>query len=143
MKRKPMYPSNLTPRELIGEDDYLFLKMHFLASLKITDPEKFGDKISKKFKERERASIVEILDRLKRFGFYPSRIDEKGEIVWGIVLRGDLQDYTEDKYPLKCDDCDCKKGVCLGYSKDEILNMRAWARDLKIIKSIEPDGSVS
>jgi len=96
MKRKPLYPSNLSPLELIGGDNnYKFLKMHFKACLKIQDPEKFDSTLSKKFKEDERVLIAGMYKRLSDFGIYAKCIDKDGEIEWGITVRGDLQEYVE------------------------------------------------
>ena len=100
MKRKPLYPSNLTPLELIGgNNNYKFLKMHFKACLKIQDPEKFDSIIGKKFADDERVLIAGMYKRLSDFGVYPKCIDRCGEIEWGIAVRGDLQNYV-DSLPL-------------------------------------------
>jgi hypothetical protein len=95
MQRKPLVPCDLTPTELIGMDDYEFIKKHFNLSLKVVDPEKFDNMMKKKFNEKERTLVAEIYKKLREFGVWPKGIDRHGEIKWGIALRGDLQNYTE------------------------------------------------
>ena len=135
LKREPIYPSNLTPQEIIGLENEPILEAHFKLTLKESDAERLEKLLSKNYTEAERAYIQELYEKLRSFGIYPKAIDKFGAIIWGISLKSDLQTYIESKYPLKCDNCNCQDGVCEGYNREQIDYFKYLARTEKPIST--------
>ena len=96
LKRKPIYPTTLTPEEIIGDPgDSGLLESHFTLSLKYTDPERYEKAMQRKFKESERNHVASIYKKLREKGIWPKSIDKFGNIEWGVVVRSDFLEYVE------------------------------------------------
>ena len=96
LRRRPLYPTTLTPEEIIGDSgDSGLLESHFTLSVKYTDPERYEKAMQRKFTESERVHIATIYAKLREKGIWPKAIDKFGNIEFGVAVRSDFQDYVE------------------------------------------------
>ena len=96
LRRRPLYPTTLTPEEIIGDPgDSGLLESHFTLSVKYTDPERYEKAMQRKFTEAERTHISTIYAKLRESGIWPRAIDKFGNIEFGVAVRSDFQDYVE------------------------------------------------
>ena len=96
LNRKPLYPTSLTPEEIIGDPgDVGLLESHYVLAMKESDPERYEKAMQKKFSEHERVHIATLYEKLRDFGVWPDGIDKFGNLVWAYAVMGDLQRYVE------------------------------------------------
>jgi hypothetical protein len=114
--RRPSVLHDKSAMEIIGVNNFDLLKEHFRLSLKAYSPERF-ESIMSQFSEDQRTMFGEIYERLREHGMYPRSIDNRGDIVFGIALEGNVEAMMEKKYPLKSE-----------YSKEEILTIKTLGR---------------
>ena len=90
LDRPPLVPTRLRPENVYSNAELEFLAGFLKATIPCRSKEGF-EAAEKKFSESERAKISRMLKQLRDVGYYPSGINEHGGIVWGVVLKGDLQ----------------------------------------------------
>ena len=94
-----MYPTQLMPedRYTISEMDLL---RDWIKATKGRSIEEF-ERAAKPWSGESRAEIARILRELREIGFWPDRIGEDGRIIWGVLLKSEIQMEMErnaDKY---------------------------------------------
>jgi hypothetical protein len=64
------------------------------ATLRCRGVEDF-EKAVKSWSDEKRSEVATILSELRGKGFFPDRINEHGEIVWGVMLKSKVQMMME------------------------------------------------
>ena len=94
LKSKPMFPTSLTPNEIIGQGNINLLKSHLQISLN-HNGELSGVAIAREIGQENRPHIAKALNDLKENGYYPIGVSDSG-IIWGVVTKSDLQIKFEE-----------------------------------------------
>lgn len=86
----PMYPADVLPQDLYSIEELAIVRDWLKATLRCRGVEEF-EKAAKSWRDEARAEVGRILAELRARGFFPDRVDENGQIVWGIMLKGAVQ----------------------------------------------------
>jgi hypothetical protein len=99
-KMPPLVATNMVPEDVYNREEMQTLKDWLAAVLWARGPEDF-EKGARPFTKERRASIARMLAEIRTQGYYPDRLDEHGNIVWGVALKSEVQIEMErnaDKY---------------------------------------------
>lgn len=109
-----------------SKENYQLIKIYFkIMFSKLSQAEKL-EQLEKKFTPYENDIINMLLDRLDKYDIRAKFVDR--EFVLYSPTKSEVKMMMEKKYPLKCDICNCPKGQCNGYTKEEIKQLKELAR---------------
>ncbi len=91
--RPPLHGHGLTINQIVDYRDQHLLARHYRL---YTGKRIQGDV---KLTGDELVICAELYDRARDHGFYPDRIDEDGNIVWGMEMKSDVQMAVEKFMP--------------------------------------------
>lgn len=100
MALPPMFPHGYMPWDYCSFEEMNLVRDWVKATIKCRGVEEF-EKATKGWALNSRAEVARILSGLRENGFYPDRIDENGNVAWGVVLKGKVQvelEWKAEKY---------------------------------------------
>lgn len=90
MPLPPMFPADVLPQDLYSREELDIVRDWLKATQRCRGVEEF-EKAAKSWRDEARAEVARILAELRARGFFPDRVDENGQIVWGVMLKGAVQ----------------------------------------------------
>lgn len=88
----PLYPTELTPSQIVGYENMQIFIQHLRICKSGTNAGEFpAGRLNKEIGPANRDKIAYILDRLRSCGFYPLGVNESGKVIWGIALKSQAQ----------------------------------------------------
>ena len=92
LKSPPMYPTPMTPEDIIGLSNMDLFKQFYSIAASSTNAGEYPEKrLNKDIGKDDRKAIAETLKHLREHGFYPNGSDRHGSIIWGTMLKSQAQ----------------------------------------------------
>lgn len=96
----PMYLTSLTPLEIIGPSNMQLFVEFLRMALSSTNGGEYPDKrLDREVGLENRKRIAVALEELRASGYYPSHVNDRGEIIWNVVVKSKCQQLMEKGLP--------------------------------------------